>query len=60
MPHKIDQTKIADIDVSRKAVAAAGARLTQIETAATATNAQLLAAVKDMAKFMKHIIKVLT
>jgi hypothetical protein len=60
MPHKIDTVKIADVGVSKAAILAAVTRLTQIETATTATSAQQLAAIKNLATYMKAIIKVLT
>lgn len=60
MPHRIDQTKLTEAGISKAAVLAAVTRLTQIETATTATTTQVRTAVQGMAKYLKHIIKVLT
>ena len=49
----------AEREAFRAQVIAALARLEQIETATTFTNAQVIQAIKDMATFEKKIIKVL-
>jgi hypothetical protein len=60
MAHRIDPARIADSTAARAAVKAAIVRLTQIETASTATAAQVRQAVQDMAGYLKHIIKLVT
>lgn len=61
MPHRIDPTKISDISQARTAVKAALARLDQIVAGIDgATTAQTKTAIKDMAVYLKHIIKVIT
>lgn len=61
MPHRIDTTKITETQAAQAAITAALVRLTQIESqAATATTAQLRAAIGDMAGMIKKIIRVVT
>lgn len=60
MPHRIDTTKITDAKTGKDSIKAAKARLDEIATLpATATTAQLRAAIKDLAAAVRHIIKAL-
>lgn len=62
MPHRIDAAKITDTQTAQTAIAAAVTRLQAIETlmAGAPTTAQTRAAIADLAKFMRHIIRVVT
>jgi hypothetical protein len=62
MPHRIDAQKIADGQVAREAIKAAITRLQQIETlmAGAPTTAQTRTAIKDLATYVRHIIRVMT
>lgn len=58
---RIDTTAIAEKKVARTAIAAAITRLQLIESSyATATTAQKNQAIKDMAGYLKHVIKLVT
>lgn len=57
-PLEVTDYRVSRADLKAQAVTAI-TRLTQIETAVNPTNAQLIAAVKDMATFEKKIIKIL-
>ena len=59
--HRMDQIKLDEVNTARTAIAAAITRLQQIEAgASTATTAQMRTAIADMAKYMRHIIKIVT
>lgn len=60
--HRIDQVKITDTKTAQTAIAAALTRLQQIETlmSGAATTAQIRAAVLDISKYIRHIIKIVT
>ena len=60
MPHRIDTVKIADQKSGKDNIKLAKARLDEIAALpATATTAQLRAAIKDLAAAIRHIIKAL-
>lgn len=60
MPHRIDAAKIADAKAGKDNIKLAKARLDEIATLpATATTAQLRAAIKDLAAAVRHIIRAL-
>ena len=60
MPHRIDTAQIADKKAGKEEVKKAVTRMQQIEAQApTATTAQLKAAIGDLAKYIRQIVRVI-
>ena len=58
MAHKHDPAKFTDREAKIAAARTAIARLQQIQSTASPTNAQVIQAIRDMALYDEHVIRI--